>query len=246
MFSYRDFGGIKNNNNKEIKSNMIFRSTHLYKVNFFNRIKINYLKLSKIIDLRTDSEIKEKPDKKFKNIKYCHIPIFNENIIGITHEKENTSIELLEYSPSMIDLYKIMVTNDFSVLQLKKIINEIVKSDNFGILFHCTIGKDRTGIISMLILTILDVDMDTIMTNYLHNSINNIIKSNVFYFLVRTKTKNKELALKAKSIFLTDEKYLLSAINAINSKYGNLDNFIRDTLEISDSDKENFKSKILK
>ena len=53
------------------------------------KILVNDYKLSTIVDLRTDREIEEKKDVYISNVRYIHMPVFNDNILGVTHEKMN-------------------------------------------------------------------------------------------------------------------------------------------------------------
>ena len=48
----------------------------------------------------------------------------------------------------------------------KQLMQELVNTDR-GFLLHCSAGKDRTGIGAALILTLLGVDRDTIVADYL-------------------------------------------------------------------------------
>jgi protein-tyrosine phosphatase len=64
----------------------------------------------------------------------------------------------------MLDFYKEYVTENPETI--KKIITEILESDQ-PVLYHCTAGKDRTGITTALILTILKFDKETIYNDYL-------------------------------------------------------------------------------
>ena len=245
MSVYKDFGGIKNAENKVIRKNMILRSINLNKLKKADIKKLKKSNLLKVIDLRTNIELKEKPDVKIENVKYMHIPIFEEKTAGITHEKEDNLIDSLSKIPDMTNLYIKMVTEEYSVLQLKKVIDEIVNSEDFSILFHCTAGKDRTGIVSMLILSILDVNVDEIMKDYLYINKRNLLKASICYCLVRIKTNDAKLALKIKQVMIADKNYLTAAIDAIVEKYGSVEKFIKDELEITDEAKEKFKSKIL-
>lgn len=246
MLFYKDLGGIKNKENKTIKKNMILKSTNLNKLKKADIKKLKLNNLSKVIDLRTDTELNEKPDIKIPNVTYLHIPIFNEKVAGITRESESNRIESLKNLSNISDLYKIMVTDEYSILQIKKIINEIVNSNEFSILFHCTAGKDRTGVIAMLVLSILDVDMEDIIKDYLYINKIQKTKANIYYFVVKCFTKNKNLALKAKQFCIADENYIKATMQTICNIYGSVDNFIRNKLNITDEMKRNFKRKILK
>ncbi len=245
MLLYRDLGGIKNKEGKTIKSNMIVRGKSLYKINKKDIEQIRKYKLSKVIDLRTFVESDEKPNTVIDNIKYLHMPIFKEKTAGITHEKEENKLKMLMNMVSIENLYRLMVTDEYSISQLKNILHEIINSDTYPILFHCTAGKDRTGIVAMLLLNILDVDENTIMNNYLEINKKHKPKANLFYALINILMWNKELAEKARSYYMVHESYLETAIAAIKGTYGTIENYIKEALGVTDEMKQSFKNKVL-
>lgn len=245
MLLYRDLGGIKNKEGKVIKNNMIIRGKCLYKLKKKEIEKLKIYNLAKVIDLRTAVEIDEKPNVVIDNVKYIHMPIFKEKTAGITHEKEQSKLKMLMNMVSIENLYKLMVTDEYSVSQLKNIIHEIINSESYPVLFHCTAGKDRTGIVAMLLLYILDVDEDNIMKNYLEINKKHKPKANIFYWLVTILMWNRELAVKARSYYMVDESYLQTAIQSIKEKYGSIDDYVTNALCVTKEMKKEFKNKVL-
>ena len=245
MLLYRDLGGIKNKEGKVIKSNMIVRGKSLYKLKKKEIEKVKSYKLAKVIDLRTAVEVDEKPNTIIDKIKYMHMPIFKEKTAGITHEKEESKLKMLMNMVSIENLYKLMVTDKYSIEQLKNIIHEIINSDTYPVLFHCTAGKDRTGVVAMLILNILDVDEKIIMSNYLEINKKHKPKANLFYGLINVLMWNKELAIKARSYYMVHESYLETAIAAIKETYGSVETYIKEALGVTDEMKQAFKDKVL-
>lgn len=245
MLVYRDLGGIKNKEGKTIKPNMIVRGKSLYKIKEKDVQMLKLNNLSKVIDLRTAVEIDEKPNVKIDNIKYLHMPVFKEKMAGITHEKEENKLKMLMNMMSIENLYKLMVTDAYSISQLKNIIHEIMSSDNHPVLFHCTAGKDRTGVVAMLLLNILDVDEETIMKNYLEINKTHKPKANLFYVLINILMWNKELAKKARSYYMVHERYLQTAIEAIKETYGSMEEYITNALGVTNEMKQAFKDKVL-
>ena len=242
---YRDFGGIKNKEGKIIKKNYLLRSANLSKINSRTLQRLEKYHLYKIIDLRTSEEISEKPNKIIAEAQYIHIPIFNEKTIGITREKDIGIKEMLHALPDLAGLYRNMVTDEYSVAQLKQIIHEIIDSDGYPILFHCSAGKDRTGIVALLLLSILDVSEDEIMKDYLYDSKKHKLKSLGLYLTLIFMTRDKELASRVRKYYLVDEKYIRSAMQAINEKYGSMDAFIKNEMCVSTIYKEEFKRRTL-
>ncbi|KAL9021377.1 MAG: hypothetical protein Q9185_001385 [Variospora sp. 1 TL-2023] len=56
---------------------------------------------------------------------------------------------------------------DSSVMELKQILEILAEAENYPVLFHCTSGKDRTGLIAFTLLLILDIPLDVISADYL-------------------------------------------------------------------------------
>ena len=240
----RDLSGIENIYGMKIKENYFIRTDNLNKLSDRDiEILVNKYNLRTIIDLRTDTEIKELPNREIENVKYFHIPILKSTTAGITKESEIEN-EQLKSIPNLKILYPKMVTDEFSVLQLKKIIETIIEEDS-AILFHCTAGKDRTGIVSMLILSMLDVHEDKIMEEYLETNFKAKPNSEREYKEILEKTNDKELAESIRRLCIADEEYLNSAINAIKKDFGTVKDFIINKFGISQKTIDIFKEKVL-
>lgn len=240
----RDLGGILNKEGLSISSKKFLRGGHISELTPEDiKILIDEYNLHTIIDLRTEEEIIEAEDVKIPNVKYLHIPLFAGQVVGITHERKTdlTSNAI----PDLNDLYKYMVSNEYSIAQLKKLFYEIMNENNYSILFHCTEGKDRTGIVAMLILYMLDVDIKVIMEDYLFTNNVNKKKAESYFNMILEKTHNEEFANQVKDAFLAKESYLKSALESIIEEYGNIDNFIKERLGIEPSAREKFKSNVL-
>ncbi|MGN1203121.1 MAG: tyrosine-protein phosphatase [Eubacterium sp.] len=243
----RDFGGTVNTDGKKITSHCFIRGNALNELNHSDVEKlVRDYKLGTVIDLRTYTEAAEKPDKEILGVNYVHIPIIKESMVGISHESEIDKKAALNNLPDLCELYRSIVTDDYSVSQIKKVFEVITASSGSkAVLWHCTEGKDRCGLISALFLSLMDVGIDEIYDDYIMT--NNAPSKNAkkYYYLVLLITKSKEKANKIKRIFRAEHEYLDAAFNAINDTYGSVDAFIKDRLGITDEVKSNMKSKYL-
>lgn len=245
MFVYKDFGGIKTKDNKTIKKNMIIKSSYFYDLTPEEIELIKSFNLKEVIDLRTNMEIEEKPDYVLNDVKYLRCPLFKEANAGVTHEIASDMLSVLFNMPSLAKIYQGMVSNEDSIEMIKKVMNEIVLGDNYPVLFHCTAGKDRTGIIAFLTLYLLNVDYETIIEDYLEINEKNKDLAEQFYAYAKTKTDDDSKALKAKLLYLVDRTYIEAALEKINELYGSLDNFIENKLEIDKMEIEFFRKRCL-
>ena len=68
---------------------------------------------------------------------------------------------------AMCELYRGLVTREFSVDHYRQFFALLLAQTDGTLLYHCTAGKDRVGVGTMLLLTALGVDWPVIVENYL-------------------------------------------------------------------------------
>lgn len=245
MKPYCDLGGTPNKEGKHILPNRIIRSGCLNHLRPRHAKELRAHRLVKVIDLRTEVEIADRPDRSIDGVRFVHIPVFEERVVGITREKKQNYVEMLRGMRDIADLYQAMVTDPFCVAHLGEVVREIVFGDQYAVLYHCTAGKDRTGLITMLLLTLLDVDEAVILQDYLAINRRQRPVAIACYLLGMLLTFDKRLALKAKDYFTAKPEYLLGAMQTISQQYGSVSAFIRDRLGVDDEAKAAFKAKML-
>lgn len=174
----RDLGGCKTFDDKEVRKGVLVRSGRLN--NLCNE-DADFLKsygIDTIIDLREEQEKKECPDKNIDGFQYVECPLpsieetdYHENLKEkyiLTESKEEKSFYLNEYLSciSMEEMYVNILTKSESIKNLKRIFTILLDSNTHGVLFHCTSGKDRTGVVAALILLTLGVKLEDIQDDY--------------------------------------------------------------------------------
>ncbi len=230
----RDLGGIRTSDGTLIKSGCFLRGG---KLNWITEKEIEILKteyhLSSVVDLRTETERSEKPDILLSNVQYLHMPIFDESTPGITHET-SADADIYERIPNLNDLYRIMVSEE-CIRNLSEIMQFLCsrRASDGAVLFHCTEGKDRTGVISMILLSLLHVPIETILNDYLITNTVCRKKSTRYYWLLRILKRNKSAAERVRDVFLAKEEYLLSAYTTIQKTWGSMENFAENALQIN-------------
>ena len=91
------------------------------------------------------------------------------------------------------------------------------------IVFHCTAGKDRTGVAATLLLHALDVSMETIWEDYL---------------ITNERLKNKAILVTvppqvAQVLQTVQPDFLQAALDTVHQDYGHLDAYLEKQLGIS-------------
>lgn len=248
VHNFRYLGGIKNSEGKTLRDSIFFRSGNLSKLKKSNWRKLDALKISKIIDLRTKDEAAKKPDIIPNHIKYINIPAFEDREDELTQARKlvlSGEIRKDAAEKRMLDFY-----TDYPVenpAAIRKIIHEILDSPA-PVLYHCTAGKDRTGIISMLILKILNFSDDAVMQEYLlsNNQRKNVIEKRL-NLAKRLHFVYPQMDIEVlEKLSWIERNYLNAAISSIEKKYGSVDNYIAEALAISPSQREFYIQKFTK
>lgn len=245
--NYRDLGGITTSDGRVLKPHMLIRGTTLFDPTLFGIkiLKENY-NLKTIIDLRTQKEILEKPDVKIDGVEILHMPVFDESVAGISHEKKVHSFKTLMMMPKMEDLYVQMVTGaslDNVIKVLKFILTLPVQK--FSVVFHCTAGKDRTGVVAALLLSFLGVDRVTVMNDYLLTNKRVLFKANMAYVGLLITKGNPKLAHKIKHYFLAEPNFIKAALNQLEKDFGSLEEFFKQKLGFTEEETKKIKDKFL-
>lgn len=108
-------------------------------------------RITTIIDLRSTSEIESKPSFFINRdgFNYHHCALYGDG--KVPADEADIPISYLN-----------MLYDSSTVFNTMKIIADT----NEGVLYHCTAGKDRTGVISALLLSLAEVSLPDILADY--------------------------------------------------------------------------------
>lgn len=180
-----------------------------------------------IIDLRTPGEAAEYPDPVPPGVRYVQIPLLSDATIGITHETGSdpmTILRRLRHDPQRLQammpdipaLYRRIVTDPYSVGQVEQVMQLLHDNARQGIgtLFHCTAGKDRTGIIAMHLLRQYGVDERDIIRDYMRTNRAALLPTLRKCLGVLLLTHNLPLTRLAYHAFMAEEHLIRTALDA--------------------------------
>ena len=171
--------------------------------------KLNKLGVRTAIDLRGCYEAEENPlhFDRLDGADVYNLPLFEFNVAT----KEGIDLDLATTYEMIADNYK---------ENIAKILNVIADAKEGVILYNCFFGKDRTGILTMLLLSIAGVSKEDIIADYQQT-----------YTYVKTYIKEHRDVLWDVS---SETHYSLpetmeTLIDRIESKYGSVINYILST-----------------
>jgi len=234
VVNFRDIGGIRTLDGKTVKWGKVFRSDNLSKLKTSEFARFSDLKIGTVYDLRTKNEIRGKEDHLPKSTRYLHTPTVKDNGDLLTQLRKkvvNGDISEEESIRLTVKLYQDNVSENLPAV--KSLLHQILFSET-PVLYHCSAGKDRTGIVTALILSILNVDRQIILDEYLLS--NFYRRDKVEKMLGKAKLAKiikPHLNLKVIENFMSvDTLYIMATFDFIDQKYGGMDEFITNELQI--------------
>jgi protein-tyrosine phosphatase len=110
-------------------------------------------------------EVKRAPNVNLgEGVKTYHIPLLGGNMAN--SEEMERLLGGRDYG--MRGLYHLMLENRDGV---RACMNAIANAPDGCVLFHCAVGKDRTGLLAILLLSLAGVDRWDIISNYMQSRI---------------------------------------------------------------------------
>lgn len=244
----RDLGGLKTTDGKIIQKGHLIRSNRLSRITKKDTdILCEQYHLRKIIDLRTPMEVEQEADVEVPGASYMNIPFFVESMIGISHEKENRHhmMRRMDDLPKMEDLYVMIVENPYCRKQMSKALQQVMHTENGAVLWHCTEGKDRCGLLSAMVLFCLNVSEQDVMEDYLKTNKAAAKRIDQLYQKWRNLGISKGRAERMEGMFIAKEEFMQAALNSMKKEFGSPEAFIGQALEIPEQEIENFREKVL-
>ena len=237
--NFRDLGGYSSENGKQIIWSKIYRSQTLAQLSNSDVIKITELGIKTIIDFRDDEEVLKDPSRLPEGMNVVHLPIGvgKNDTLQITQQLMAGTLDSVQCVNFMQIANRRFVT-EFSS-QYKDFFDILLQSESYPVVFHCTAGKDRTGFAAAMLLSALDVDWGTIMNDYLLT--NQHLKPQSLMPQI------PEQALPAlRQMWGVQPSYLNAAKEEIIERYGSIDNYLEQELNIGNAERNKLKEYLLK
>ena len=240
----RDLGGFVGENGRTVKYRKLYRSDHLADLTPWDTHIVKALGVKKIFDLRSTEEILSQPDVSIEGITHVHIPIKpdnrkllrgkpeNENILAwIIHTDKHDNV-----LKTTTEQYRRLVYHPHTQKMLKVLLESCLSQSDGAVLFHCTAGKDRTGMCAALILSLLGVDKNTVRDDYLASNVHLAERIEEIVTWTSRDVKDDKLLSEVRLMCMIAPEYFDAVYDAITYQWGSVERYVMEALDF-DSDK---------
>ncbi len=225
-FNFRDLGGYRTQTGQMVRWGTLYRSARLSRLTQQDQAYIRKLEIHTICDLRSSAEAEKDPTPGDLAKQMRHLPLNLSTNRGSrnTSHTDDVADQALVLS-SVRDRYRAFTQSKEAHAEFFHI---LLDPESGPILFHCTAGKDRTGVTAALLLWALGVSWDFIVQDF---EISNQF-TNQLVQLIAPNDSEVDASHPLWPLTYAYPENLKAAIEAILAEYGNLDNFFLKGLQL--------------
>lgn len=247
----RELGGYQTRDGKTVREGVLLRTAALTDASQEELDSlINNYNLAAIIDMRASYELAEDPEPAVDGVAQYNFKIMDEQMMArraaaiqdvltdpnVDPVKRMTAI--LEADVISDQMYVEFLQGETGKTGFRDFFRVLLETpEGNAVLWHCTNGKDRTGVAAMLLLGVLNVDEEIIMEDFL--------LTNVFFeaeisamrqklgAYIQDEAMLEELMVTGKGVYAP---YMQNAIDYIKENYGDIPGYVKAELGLTDAD----------
>ncbi len=245
--NFRELGGYEGFGGRHVRRGVFYRSPALANIRTPADVeRFCALGIRKAFDFRSAVERTAAPDPAFEGVE--NIPVsalIDENGAEVDFDLEEM-IRTEEGLRRMVqDVHEGYARMPFGSKAYRQMFDAI-RADEVPLLFHCTAGKDRTGVAAALILKMLGVSDEDVMADYLRtNECRRTGLQNVCR-LIESAGHPHELAMQtAKIASGVRAESLQSALDAIAQRYPSYEDYLEAEYGIGKTELEQVRARYL-
>lgn len=252
--NFRDMGGYIGADGRSVVKGKLFRSGAPSSLTHKDMEYLEQFDFAAVVDLRSSEELDLYPNRWVTqtDIEYLNVDY---SIVDLAGSTSNSNAANSTSAPMQMDS---MYRNFPTMLkpQLTLWLDTLITADQ-PVLVNCSAGQDRTGVASAVLLTLLGVDRQTILADYLLSTqyrnpvvergdvdLAQASKTNAFAAMMLSYGGNEEP--KATPLYMADgTPFLHYALDEIEQEWGSVEAYAEQELGVNARDVERLRAKYL-
>jgi protein-tyrosine phosphatase len=223
--NWRDLGGYPAADGHLTRWGRVYRSDGLDQLTDADLDLIADLGIKLVIDFRVDREVDENPSRlpEHPELRRQRLPIGGDEVEGRSVLETILAGDLKVYTvEEMAQVYERLL-EDFAS-SFGEVLTHAADPVNHPMVFHCTAGKDRTGLMAMLLLGALGVSDDDIVADY---ELTTHYRSNKRLEVLRPELEKHGVDVDAVRPFLTAQAPVMAAtLEELTRRHGSIEGFL--------------------
>ena len=226
----RDLGGLTRPDGGRIKEGVLLRTGHLGRATDGDIARLEAMGLGLVIDMRDNRERERHPDRPVSGARNIHIPPVPDLEVYIPIKSQDPK----EVRTVFHEFYRLLSLHPLAIDAYGAFFRELLASDGKPVLWHCTQGKDRTGVGGMLLMSALGFEREAVVEEYMRT---NTFAQKQLEDMAQKGAAEAELALMGEvfPVFQANARYYF---DCIEMEYGSIENYLELALNVGPDEAE--------
>jgi protein-tyrosine phosphatase len=215
--NFRDLGGYPTADGGIVRWRRLFRSDALHGLSDKDVAQLrDEIGLTTMVDLRSTAELRADGDSPLvaAGVTHHHLPLFD----GEAMKSDDARVA----SITLADRYWLMA--QYAKDKIGRVLTTLAAADGPAV-YHCAAGKDRTGVISAVILGVLGVPDEVIVADYAATKEN---LEAIIERLMATKSYATVLVNLPPDTLHAEAETMVAFLERIRTEYGDMRAYARD------------------
>jgi protein-tyrosine phosphatase len=230
--NFRDIGGYPARDGERVRWRRLFRSDALHRLTpaGVDRL-VDELEVGAIVDLRSTGEVgaEGRGQLEERSPRYFHLPLFD----GALTEDPNRAKEY-----TLADRYFLLIEQAKG--PIARVLTALLESSTPAV-YHCSAGKDRTGVISAILLGLLGVSDEIIVADYAATQEN---LAAIVDRLAESEGYREVLKRLPADTLHAEPETMISLLHQLRNRYGSVRDYARD-IGLTDTDIAHLHTRLL-
>lgn len=236
--NFRDFGGRPLRDGRRVRRGRLYRAAHQARLTEGDLAALERLGLGCVVDLRRPGERRDQPSRR---------PTGFDGLViegGVDDGLEAPHLTFLrtgELTPEagrrfMIRTYAELMFDPAHLEVFSRYFRRLAESDR-PVLIHCAAGKDRTGALAALTLSLLGVERDQVLEDYLetNRAVDLVGRAPAVARQIETRLGRRPSEDAVVAFLGVEAAYLETAFAAVEARYGGLEAYAAEVLGVDEA-----------
>ena len=240
----RDLGGYVGLNGRLLRWGHVYRSGMLHQLTPNGWQMLTDLGLRWVCDLRSETEVAQNPSVLPEETAVSLLPHPVQSPDSRIRQLYSVWRNRHQLDQILFEIYThVMLDNNAAIIG--GILRHLADPDNLPFLYHCTAGKDRTGVVTAVLLGLLGVDDETIIADY---SLTNAHYDQFYAILNQDVQRMGSLGFDKQQlhpIFLAQPQMMADTLAYLRQQYGSIEQYVRQQAGLDEETIEQVRENLL-
>jgi protein-tyrosine phosphatase len=219
LLNVRDLGGHSTEDGDETRYGRVVRADSVRRLTDAGWQALVDYGIRTVIDLRTDEELKADPPRELP-VDVVHIPVLEEDA-DVFAQADKASDDAVSSAMATRDVYLIFLER-FKA-NFARAVAEVARAPEGGVVVHCAGGKDRTGLVTALLLRLAGVETQVVAEDYALSEERLRPRHDLWLAEAETEAERERI----RRIAVTPPEAMTEVLDELERRYGSIDGYLR-------------------